>query len=157
MLLGHWGTTPGQNFIYAHLNRVIKQYGPNMIHVSGPAHGGPAVVGNAYLDGIYSEVYPNISRDEAGLQILFKPFWFPGGIPTPRRSAWARSASAANWASGSGRERHEANAVKPKHMGMTTGIQHVTKRAAQLKTGGFKNGTQDRPEQGARTQARCER
>ena len=82
MLLGHWGTTPGQNFIYAHLNRVIKQYDLNMIYVSGPGHGGPAVVGNTYLEGTYSEVYPNISQDEAGLQKLFKQFSFPGGIPS---------------------------------------------------------------------------
>jgi xylulose-5-phosphate/fructose-6-phosphate phosphoketolase len=82
MLLGHWGTTPGQNFIYAHLNRVIKQYDLDMIYVSGPGHGGPAVVGNTYLEGTYSEVYPNISQDEAGLQKLFKQFSFPGGIPS---------------------------------------------------------------------------
>ena len=68
MLLGHWGTTPGQNFIYVHLNRVIKKYDLNMIYVSGPGHGGPAVVGNTYLEGTYSEIYPNISQDEAGLQ-----------------------------------------------------------------------------------------
>jgi xylulose-5-phosphate/fructose-6-phosphate phosphoketolase len=82
MLLGHWGTTPGQNFIYAHLNRVIKKYDLDMIYVSGPGHGGPAVVGNTYLEGTYSEVYPDISRDEAGLQKLFKQFSFPGGIPS---------------------------------------------------------------------------
>jgi xylulose-5-phosphate/fructose-6-phosphate phosphoketolase len=82
MLLGHWGTTPGQNFIYVHLNRVIKKYDLNMIYVSGPGHGGPAVVGNTYLEGTYSEIYPNISQDEAGLQRLFKQFSFPGGIPS---------------------------------------------------------------------------
>jgi xylulose-5-phosphate/fructose-6-phosphate phosphoketolase len=82
MLLGHWGTTPGQNFIYAHLNRVIKQYDLDMIYVSGPGHGGPAVVGNTYLEGTYSEIYPNISQDEAGLQKLFLQFSFPGGIPS---------------------------------------------------------------------------
>ena len=82
MLLGHWGTTPGQNFIYAHLNRVIKQFDLDMIYVSGPGHGGPAVVGNTYLEGTYSEIYPNISRDEAGLQKLFRQFSFPGGIPS---------------------------------------------------------------------------
>jgi xylulose-5-phosphate/fructose-6-phosphate phosphoketolase len=82
MLLGHWGTTPGQNFIYTHLNRVIKKYDLDMIYVSGPGHGGPAVVGNTYLEGTYSEVYPNISQDEAGLQRLFKQFSFPGGIPS---------------------------------------------------------------------------
>jgi xylulose-5-phosphate/fructose-6-phosphate phosphoketolase len=82
MLLGHWGTTPGQNFIYVHLNRVIKKYDLDMIYVSGPGHGGPAVVGNTYLEGTYSEVYPNISQDEAGLQRLFLQFSFPGGIPS---------------------------------------------------------------------------
>ncbi|QTR48264.1 phosphoketolase family protein [Thiothrix litoralis] len=82
MLLGHWGTTPGQNFIYVHLNRIIKQYDLNMIYVSGPGHGGPALVGNTYLEGTYSEIYPNISQDEAGLQKLFKQFSFPGGIPS---------------------------------------------------------------------------
>src|SRR5712691_3522992 len=82
MLLGHWGTTPGQNFIYAHLNRVIKKYDVNMIYVSGPGHGGPAVVANTYLEGTYSEIYPNISQDEAGLRKLFIQFSFPGGIPS---------------------------------------------------------------------------
>jgi len=82
MLLGHWGTTPGQNFIYAHLNRVIKKYDLDMIYVSGPGHGGPAVVANTYLEGTYSEVYPDISQDEAGLQKLFRQFSFPGGIPS---------------------------------------------------------------------------
>ena len=82
MLLGHWGTTPGQNFIYTHLNRIIKQYDLDMIYVSGPGHGGPAVVGNTYLEGTYSEVYPNISQDEAGLRKLFLQFSFPGGIPS---------------------------------------------------------------------------
>jgi len=82
MLLGHWGTTPGQNFIYVHLNRVIKQYDLDMIYVCGPGHGGPAVVGNTYLEGTYSEIYPEISQDEAGLQRLFKQFSFPGGIPS---------------------------------------------------------------------------
>ncbi|MGA9031717.1 MAG: phosphoketolase family protein, partial [Sulfuricaulis sp.] len=82
MLLGHWGTTPGQTFIYVHLNRVIKKYDLDMIYVSGPGHGGPAVVGNTYLEGTYSEIYPDISQDEAGLQKLFKQFSFPGGIPS---------------------------------------------------------------------------
>jgi xylulose-5-phosphate/fructose-6-phosphate phosphoketolase len=80
LLLGHWGTTPGQNFIYAHLNRVIKQHDLNMIYISGPGHGAPAVVGNVYLEGTYSEVYPNVSQDEAGLKKLFQRFSFPGGI-----------------------------------------------------------------------------
>jgi xylulose-5-phosphate/fructose-6-phosphate phosphoketolase len=82
MLLGHWGTTPGQNFIYAHLNRVINQYDLDMIYVSGPGHGGPAVVANTYLEGTYSEVYPHIGQDEAGLRKLFLQFSFPGGIPS---------------------------------------------------------------------------
>lgn len=82
MLLGHWGTTPGQNFIYAHLNRVIKKYDLDMIYVSGPGHGGPAVVANTYLEGTYSEIYPNISHDEDGLRKLFVQFSFPGGIPS---------------------------------------------------------------------------
>jgi xylulose-5-phosphate/fructose-6-phosphate phosphoketolase len=82
MLLGHWGTTPGQNFIYAHLNRAIKKYDLDMIYVSGPGHGGPAVVANTYLEGSYSEIYPDISRDEVGLRRLFKQFSFPGGIPS---------------------------------------------------------------------------
>ncbi|MDB4438425.1 phosphoketolase family protein [bacterium] len=82
MLLGHWGTTPGQNFIYAHLNRIINEQDLDMIYVSGPGHGGPAVVGNTYLEGSYSEVYPDISEDERGLQKLFLQFSFPGGIPS---------------------------------------------------------------------------
>jgi xylulose-5-phosphate/fructose-6-phosphate phosphoketolase len=81
-LLGHWGTTPGQNFIYAHLNRVITAYDLNMIYIAGPGHGGPALVANTYLEGTYSEVYPAITRDEAGLQRLFRQFSFPGGIPS---------------------------------------------------------------------------
>jgi xylulose-5-phosphate/fructose-6-phosphate phosphoketolase len=82
MLLGHWGTTPGQNFIYTHLNRVIKKYDLDMIYMSGPGHGGPAVVGSTYLEGTYSEVYPAISENEAGLKRLFTQFSFPGGIPS---------------------------------------------------------------------------
>jgi xylulose-5-phosphate/fructose-6-phosphate phosphoketolase len=82
MLLGHWGTTPGQNFIYTHLNRVIKKYDLDMIYMSGPGHGGPAVVSGTYLEGTYTEVYSNISQDEGGLQRLFKQFSFPGGIPS---------------------------------------------------------------------------
>ncbi len=82
MLLGHWGTTPGQNFIYAHLNRVIVKYDLDMIYVSGPGHGGQAVVGNTYLEGSYSEIYPEISQDEPGLCKLFRQFSFPGGIPS---------------------------------------------------------------------------
>lgn len=81
-LLGHWGTTPGQNFIYVHLNRVIKNHDLNMIYVSGPGHGGPALVANTYLEGSYTEVYPNITQDEHGLKKLFTQFSFPGGIPS---------------------------------------------------------------------------
>jgi xylulose-5-phosphate/fructose-6-phosphate phosphoketolase len=82
MLLGHWGTTPGQNFIYTHLNRIIKKYDVDMIYMSGPGHGGPAVVGSTYLEGTYSEIYANVSQDEAGLKRLFTQFSFPGGIPS---------------------------------------------------------------------------
>src|SRR3989339_357363 len=81
-LLGHWGTTPGQNFIYVHLNRIIKEHNLNMLYVSGPGHGGPALVANTYLEGTYSEVYPNISQDEEGMKRLFTQFSFPGGIPS---------------------------------------------------------------------------
>ena len=80
LIVGHWGTTPGQNFIYVHLNRVIKAHDIDMIYVAGPGHGGPALVGNTYLEGSYSEIYPDISQDEAGMQKLFKQFSFPGGI-----------------------------------------------------------------------------
>ncbi len=79
-IVGHWGTTPGQNFIYTHLNRVIKKYDLNMIYVSGPGHGGQAMVSNTYLEGTYSEIYPNITEDIEGLKKLFKQFSFPGGI-----------------------------------------------------------------------------
>ncbi len=81
-LLGHWGTTPGLNFIYAHLNRVIGKYDLSMLYVTGPGHGGPGLVANAYLEGTYSEVYPNVSQDEEGMKHLFKQFSFPGGIPS---------------------------------------------------------------------------
>lgn len=80
MLLGHWGTTPGQNFIYTHLNRIIKKYDLDMIYISGPGHGGPAVVAGTYLEGTYSEVYPDITPDEDGLKKLFTQFSYPGGI-----------------------------------------------------------------------------
>jgi len=80
LVVGHWGTTPGQNFIYVHLNRVIKKYDLDMFYIAGPGHGGPALVGNTYLEGTYSEIYPDISQDEAGLKKLFKQFSFPGGI-----------------------------------------------------------------------------
>ena len=81
-LLGHWGTTPGLNFIYLHLNRVIKAQDLNVIYIAGPGHGGPGVVANVYLEGTYSEVYPNISQDAEGMRKLFKQFSFPGGIPS---------------------------------------------------------------------------
>ena len=81
-LLGHWGTTPGLNFIYVHLNRVIKEQDLNVIYITGPGHGGPGLVANTYLEGTYSEVYPNISQDEEGMKKLFKQFSFPGGIPS---------------------------------------------------------------------------
>jgi xylulose-5-phosphate/fructose-6-phosphate phosphoketolase len=81
-LLGHWGTTPGLNFIYVHLNRIIVQHELNMIYIAGPGHGGPGLVANVYLEGTYSEVYPNITKDEEGMRKLFKQFSFPGGIPS---------------------------------------------------------------------------
>ncbi len=81
-LLGHWGTTPGLNFIYVHLNRVIKKHDLSVLYVAGPGHGGPALVANTYLEGTYSEVYPDVSRDTEGLKRLFKQFSFPGGIPS---------------------------------------------------------------------------
>ncbi len=80
LVVGHWGTTPGQNFIYVHLNRVIKKYDIDMFYIAGPGHGGPAIVGNVYLEGTWSEVYPNVTQDEAGMKKLFKQFSFPGGI-----------------------------------------------------------------------------
>ena len=99
MLLGHWGTTPGQNFIYTHLNRLIKRHDLNMIYLSGPGHGGPAVVAGTYLEGTYSEVYPSISQDEIGLKRLFTQFSYPGGFrATPRPRRRAPSTRAANWA-----------------------------------------------------------
>jgi xylulose-5-phosphate/fructose-6-phosphate phosphoketolase len=98
-LLGHWGTTPGLNFIYVHLNRVIKAGNLDMIFVCGPGHGGPAVVANTYLEGTYSELFPRISRDAAGLKRLFKQFSFPEAsraMPRPRRPARStRAASSA--------------------------------------------------------------
>ncbi|MGC2530151.1 MAG: phosphoketolase family protein, partial [Candidatus Acidiferrum sp.] len=81
-LLGHWGTTPGQNFVYAHLNRVIKKRDLKVIYVAGPGHGGPALVANTYLEGTYSELYPHIPQTEDGMRKLFKQFSFPGGIPS---------------------------------------------------------------------------
>ncbi|HZT38525.1 MAG TPA: phosphoketolase family protein [Bryobacteraceae bacterium] len=81
-LLGHWGTTPGLNFIYVHANRLIKAHDLNMIYIAGPGHGGPALVANTYLEGSYSEIYPNIGQNAEGLKRLFKQFSFPGGIPS---------------------------------------------------------------------------
>jgi xylulose-5-phosphate/fructose-6-phosphate phosphoketolase len=81
-LLGHWGTTPGLNFIYVHLNRIIRQYDLNVIDVTGPGHGGPGLVANTYLEGSYSELYPDIPQDEEGMKKLFRQFSFPGGIPS---------------------------------------------------------------------------
>ena len=81
-LLGHWGTTPGLNFIYVHLNRIIRKFDLDMIYVTGPGHGGPGLVAHTYLEGTYSEVYPDVSQDKEGMQRLFKQFSFPGGIPS---------------------------------------------------------------------------
>src|SRR5690242_10384162 len=81
-LLGHWGTTPGLNFIYVHFNRIIKKFDLNVIYITGPGHGGPGLVANTYLEGTYSEIYPNISQTVEGMQRLFKQFSFPGGIPS---------------------------------------------------------------------------
>src|SRR6202046_3411160 len=79
LVVGHWGTTPGQNFIYVHLNRVIKKYDLNMFYVAGPGHGGPAIVGNVYLEGTWTDIYPDVTQDENGLKKLFTQFSFPGG------------------------------------------------------------------------------
>ena len=96
-LLGHWGTTPGLNFVYAHLNRLIKKYDLDMIYVTGPGHGGPGLVANTYLEGTYSEVYPGISQDEEGMKRLFTQFSFPGGSRAmSRRRRPAPSTRAAN-------------------------------------------------------------
>ncbi|HWD15616.1 MAG TPA: phosphoketolase family protein, partial [Casimicrobiaceae bacterium] len=81
-LLGHWGTTPGLNFIYVHLNRIIREYDLDMLYVTGPGHGGPGIVANTYLEGTYSEFYPAISRDAGGMAKLFAQFSSPGGIPS---------------------------------------------------------------------------
>jgi len=86
-LLGHWGTTPGLNFIYVHLNRLIKMYDLNMICITGPGHGAPGIVANTYLEGTYSEIYPDISQDAEGMQKLFRQFSFPGGISSHTSSA----------------------------------------------------------------------
>ncbi len=96
-LLGHWGTSPGLNMLCTHLNRVIKRDDLDMIYIIGPGHGGPSLVAHAYLEGTYSEVYPEIGQDADGMQKLFKQFSFPGGIPSHvaprRRAAFTRGAS----------------------------------------------------------------
>src|SRR5687768_665315 len=79
-LLGHWGTTPGLNFIYTHLNRLVKKHDSNMIFIAGPGHGGPALVANSWLEGSYSELYPGVTQDAAGMKRLFRQFSFPGGV-----------------------------------------------------------------------------
>jgi len=84
LVVGHWGTTPGQNFIYVHLNRVIKKYDLDMFYIAGPGHGGPAIVGNVYLEGTWSEIYPNVSQDESGLTKLCKQFFVPRRDLQPR-------------------------------------------------------------------------
>src|SRR5215475_1264342 len=81
-LLGHWGTTPGLNFLYTHLNRAIRERNLDPIFVCGPGHGGPAVVAHSYLEGTYTELYPHVTRDLDGLHTLFRQFSFPGGIPS---------------------------------------------------------------------------
>ena len=98
LVVSHWGTTPGQNFIYVHLNRVIKKYDLDMIYIAGPGHGGPAIVGNVYLEGTWSEVYPNVTQDEAGLKKRRADSRFPAGFPAMlHRRRPGRSTKAANW------------------------------------------------------------
>ena len=101
-LLGHWGSDPGQSFTWVHLNRLIKKYDLDLIYLSGPGHGAPATLSNSYLEGVYSEVYPDKSRDEAGMLKFFKQFSFPGGIGshcTLRRRV--RSTRAVSWGTAS--------------------------------------------------------
>src|SRR3989440_6236509 len=81
-LLGHWGTTPGLNFIYLHMNRLIREHDLNAMFITGPGHGGPGIVANTYLEGSYSELFPHISQDAEGMKRLFKQFSWPGGIPS---------------------------------------------------------------------------
>jgi xylulose-5-phosphate/fructose-6-phosphate phosphoketolase len=98
-LLGHWGTTPGLNLIWAHLNRAIRVHDQPMIFVIGPGHGGPAALANSWLEGSYSEVYPSVSRDASGMRELFRQFSFPGGVPSyVAPETRARSTRAASWA-----------------------------------------------------------
>jgi xylulose-5-phosphate/fructose-6-phosphate phosphoketolase len=89
-LLGHWGTSPGLSLIYVHLNRLIRKRGAEVIYLAGPGHGGPAVLANVYLEGTYSEVYPEVSRDAAGMQRLFRRFSTPGGGAEPRQCGHSR-------------------------------------------------------------------
>ncbi|MCW2640153.1 MAG: Fructose-6-phosphate phosphoketolase [Dactylosporangium sp.] len=98
-LLGHWGTTPGLNLLYAHLNRIIAARRREMIYVTGPGHGGPGLVANTWLEGTYSEIYPSVGKDETGMRRLFKQFSFPAACPvtSPRRRP-VRSTKAASWA-----------------------------------------------------------
>ncbi len=97
-LLGHWGTTPGLNFIYVHMNRAILERDLSMIYLAGPGHGGPGMVANTWLEGTYSEIYPQVSRDRAGMRRLFKQFSFPGGIPVMwHRKRPVRSMRAVSW------------------------------------------------------------
>ncbi len=113
-LLGHWGTTPGLNLIYAHMNRLIKQRDLNAIYITGPGHGGPGLVANAYLEGTYSEVYSHITPDETGLRKLFRQFSFPGGVPShvlPRRPV--RSTRAASSATPGARLRRDLRQPRP--------------------------------------------
>ena len=89
-LLGHWGTTPGLNFIYVHMNRIIKKFDLDAIYIAGPGHGGPGMVANTYLEGSYTELYPNIQQIEEGMRRLFKQFSFPGRHSEPCRARNAR-------------------------------------------------------------------
>ena len=98
LVVGHWGTTPGQNFIYVHLNRVIKKYDLDMFYIAGPGHGGPAIVGNVYLEGTWSDIYPNVTQDEAGMKKLFTQFSFPAEFrATLRRPRRGRFTKVASW------------------------------------------------------------
>jgi hypothetical protein len=98
-LLGHWGTTPGLNFVYVHLNRAIKAHDLSVIYIAGPGHGGPGMVANAYLEQTYSEAYPHVSQDEEGMKRLFTQFSFPGGIPSHvAPETPVRFTRAGNWA-----------------------------------------------------------
>ena len=93
-LLGHWGTTPGLNFIYVHLNRIIRKHDLRMLYVAGPGHGGPALVANTWLEGSYNELYPGVPQNEEGMRRLFTQFSFPGGVPSPAAPETPRSNNA---------------------------------------------------------------